>query len=209
MGSRSERSFEDTLWEAADKLRNNLDAAEYKHVVLGLVFLKSIQSAHPFRIPPPARWDTLARHAQQPDIGKRVDAAMEALERGNPSLRGALPRDYARQTLDPRKLGELVELVGNLGLEQQGQGRDILGHVYEYFLAKFARAEGKNGGQFYTPRCVVKLLAEMLAPYQGRVYDPCCGSGGMFVQSERFLRENRYSSTRPRFSLTSALNRRQ
>lgn len=188
MGSRSERSFEDTLWEAADKLRNNLDAAEYKHVVLGLVFLKSIQSAHPFRIPPPARWEALARHARQPDIGKRIDAAMEALERNNPSLRGALPRDYARQTLDPRKLGELVELVGSLGLEQES--RDILGRVYEYFLAKFARAEGKNGGQFYTPRCVVRLLVEMLAPYQGRVYDPCCGSGGMFVQSERFLQEH-------------------
>jgi type I restriction enzyme M protein len=191
MANRSERGFEDTLWETADKLRNNLDAAEYKHVVLGLVFLKSIQSAQGFRVPSPARWEALAQHARQPDIGKRVDAAMEAIEQDNPSLRGALPRDYARATLDPRKLGELVDLVGSLGLEdRESQGKDILGRVYEYFLAKFARAEGKNGGQFYTPKSVVKLLVEMLAPYQGRVYDPCCGSGGMFVQSERFLEEH-------------------
>jgi type I restriction enzyme M protein len=218
MANRSEQSFEDTLWEAADKLRNNLDAAEYKHVVLGLVFLKYIsdafeehrarllaesasaqsaeeprayQSAHVFWVPPPARWQALAQHARQPDIGKRVDAALEALERENPSLRGALPRDYARPTLDPRRLGELVQLVGSLGLgDRENRGKDILGRVYEYFLAKFASAEGKNGGQFYTPKSVVKLLVEMLAPYQGRVYDPCCGTGGMFVQSERFLEEH-------------------
>ncbi|HEX8706321.1 MAG TPA: class I SAM-dependent DNA methyltransferase [Myxococcaceae bacterium] len=191
MANRSERGFEDTLWETADKLRNNLDAAEYKHVVLGLVFLNYIQSARGFRVPAPARWEALARHARQPDIGKRVDAAMEAIEQKNPSLRGVLPRDYARTTLDPRKLGELVDLVGSLGLEDpESRGKDILGRVYEYFLAKFARAEGKNGGQFYTPKCVVKLLVEMLAPYRGRVYDPCCGSGGMFVQSERFLEEH-------------------
>jgi type I restriction enzyme M protein len=191
MGSRSERGFEDTLWETADKMRNNLDAAEYKHVVLGLVFLKYIQAAPGFRVPPSARWETLARYAQEPDIGKRVDAAMEAIERDNPSLRGALPRDYSRPTLASRRLGELVELVGSLEMEQrESQGKDILGRVYEYFLAKFARAEGKNGGQFYTPKSVVKLLVEMLAPYQGRVYDPCCGSGGMFVQSERFLEEH-------------------
>jgi type I restriction enzyme M protein len=190
MANRGEQDFEDTLWEAADKLRNNLDAAEYKHVVLGLVFLKYISDAFE-QVPPEARWQALAQHTRQPDIGKRVDAAMEALERDNPSLRGALPRDYARPTLEPRKLGELVELVGSLGLgDRESRDKDILGRVYEYFLAKFASAEGKNGGQFYTPKSVVKLLVEMLAPYQGRVYDPCCGSGGMFVQSERFLEEH-------------------
>jgi type I restriction enzyme M protein len=211
-------SFEDTLWEVADKLRNNLDAAEYKHVVLGLVFLKSVgdtfeehrarfvaegvrraaleepeayRAARILWVPRPARWPLLVQHARQPDIGKRVDAAMAAIERDHPSLRGALPKGYARPTLDARRLGELVELVGTLGLgDQESRGKDILGRVYEYFLAKFANAEGKNGGQFYTPKSVVKLLVEMLAPYQGRVYDPCCGSGGMFVQSERFIEEH-------------------
>jgi len=218
MGNRGELSFEDTLWETADKLRNNLDAAEYKHVILGLVFLKHIgdafeehrarllaeegrreeleeplayRRARVFWVPRQARWESLARHARQPDIGKRVDAAMAALELDNPALRGALPKDYARPTLDPGRVGELVGLVGTLGLgEPEQRGRDLLGRVYEYFLAKFARAEGKNGGQFYTPKSVVKLLVEMLAPYQGRVFDPCCGSGGMFVQSERFLEEH-------------------
>ncbi len=190
MANRGEQGFEDTLWEAADKLRNNLDAAEYKHVVLGLVFLKYISDSFE-EVPPPARWEALSHHARQPDIGKRVDAAMEAIERHHPGLRGALPRDYARPTLEPRRLGELVELVGSLGLgDRESRSRDILGRVYEYFLAKFASAEGKNGGQFYTPKSVVKLLVQMLAPYQGRVYDPCCGTGGMFVQSERFLEEH-------------------
>jgi type I restriction enzyme M protein len=218
MANRGEPSFEDTLWETADKLRNNLDAAEYKHVVLGLVFLKHIgdafeehrarllaedpqradledpqayRSDRVFWVPRQARWESLVRHARQPGIGKRVDVAMAALERDNPALRGALPRDFARSTLDPVRLGELVALVGTLGLgEPENRGKDLLGRVYEYFLAKFARAEGKNGGQFYTPKSVVKLLVEMLAPYQGRVFDPCCGSGGMFVQSERFLEEH-------------------
>jgi type I restriction enzyme M protein len=197
MANRGGPSFEDTLWEAADKLRNNLDAAEYKHVLLGLVFLKSIgdaSEAH-FRVPEEARWEVLARHtsepATQPGIGTRVDAAMEALERDNPTLRGTLPRGYARPALEPRRLGELVTLVGTLGLgPPESRDQDILGRAYEYFLAKFARAEGKNGGQYYTPRSVVRLLVEMLAPYEGRVYDPCCGSGGMFVQSERFLEEH-------------------
>jgi len=207
--------FEAKMWEAADKLRSNMDAAEYKHVVLGLIFLKYIsdafeerhaklvaekdQGADPedpdeyradniFWVPAEARWDHLQRNAKQPTIGKVVDDAMTAIERDNVSLKGVLPKDYARPGLDKQRLGELIDLVGTIGLgDAENRSKDILGRVYEYFLAQFASAEGKKGGQFYTARCVVQLLVEILSPYKGRVYDPCCGSGGMFVQSEKFV----------------------
>lgn len=207
--------FEATLWAAADKMRNNMDAAEYKHVVLGLIFLKYIsdafeehhakliseidQGADPeepdeyrainvFWVPKEARWTYLQANAKQPTIGTLIDNAMVAIERDNPSLKGVLSKDYARPSLDKQRLGELIDLIGTIGLgDKDSRTKDILGRVYEYFLSQFASAEGKKGGQFYTPRCIVKLLVEMLAPYKGRVYDPCCGSGGMFVQSEKFV----------------------
>ncbi len=207
--------FETTLWSAADKMRNNLDAAEYKHVVLGLIFLKYISDAfeerrsvlvaekakgadpedpdeyrgeNVFWVPKEARWPFLQAKAKQPTIGKLLDDAMVAIERDNPSLKGVLPKDYARPALDKQRLGELIDLIGTIGLgDKENRSKDILGRVYEYFLAQFASAEGKKGGQFYTPRCVVQVLVGMLAPYRGRVFDPCCGSGGMFVQSEKFV----------------------
>jgi len=208
--------FETKLWQAADKLRNNMDAAEYKHVVLGLIFLKYVSDAFEefharlvstemaaeadpedpdeyraeniFWVPQEARWSTLQSNAKRPEIGKIIDDAMVAIERENKSLKGILPKDYARTSLDKQRLGELVDLVGTIGLGQkEHRSKDILGRVYEYFLSQFASAEGKRGGQFYTPRSVVSVLVEMLAPYKGRVFDPCCGSGGMFVQSEKFI----------------------
>jgi len=210
--------FEARLWQMADALRHNMDAAEYKHVVLGLIFLKYIsdafeeQHAHLeaqrdegadpedpdeyravgiFWVPPEARWSHIQGWAPQPTIGQTVDAAMAAIERENPSLQGVLPKEYARPGLDKEALGSLVKLVSDIevgGAEARAQ--DVLGRVYEYFLSQFASAEGKRGGEFYTPQSVVGVLVEMLAPYKGRVYDPCCGSGGMFVQSERFLEEH-------------------
>jgi type I restriction enzyme M protein len=207
--------FEEKLWQAADKLRSNMDAAEYKHVVLGLIFLKYIsdafeeqhakldsersQGADPedpdeyrakniFWVPKEARWSRLKADAKQPTIGRIVDDAMVAIERDNPSLKGVLPKDYARPGLDKQRLGQLIDLVSNIGLgDKESRSKDILGRVYEYFLSQFASAEGKKGGQFYTPSRVVRVLVEMLAPYKGRVYDPCCGSGGMFVSSEKFI----------------------
>ena len=207
--------LEAKLWQAADKLRNNMDAAEYKHVVLGLLFLKYVsdsfeehhakltnevsQGANPedpdeyradnvFWVPKEARWSVLQANAKRPEIGKVIDDAMVAIERDNKSLKGVLPKDYARPGLDKQRLGELIDLVGTIGLgDKEHRSRDMLGRVYEYFLSQFASAEGKRGGQFYTPRSVVRVLVEMLAPYKGRVYDPCCGSGGMFVQSEKFI----------------------
>ncbi|BCS32693.1 DNA methyltransferase [Luteitalea sp. TBR-22] len=212
---RGEIGFEAKLWATADALRNNMDAAEYKHVVLGLIFLKYIsdafeakheellaqkahgadpedpdeyQAANVFWVPKEARWSFLMANAPQPNIGALVDAAMEAVEKANPSLKGVLPKDYARPGLDKTRLGQIINLVGDIALGgSASKSKDVLGRVYEYFLAKFASAEGKNGGQFYTPSYVVRLLVEMLAPYRGRVYDPCCGSGGMFVQSEKFV----------------------
>jgi type I restriction enzyme M protein len=208
--------FERELWQAADALRSNMDAAEYKHVVLGLIFLKYIsdafeeqhtelesqlsQGADPedpdeyravniFWVPPEARWSNLKGNAKQPTIGKIVDDAMLAIERDNPSLKGVLPKDYAHPRLDKQRLGQLIDLISNIGLgDKANRSKDILGRVYEYFLSQFASAEGKKGGQFYTPRCIVRVLVEMLAPYKGRVYDPCCGSGGMFVQSIEFVK---------------------
>jgi len=205
--------FEAKLWAAADALRNNMDAAEYKHVVLGLIFLKYISDAFQerfdalkkephadpedrdeyvaegvFWVPKEARWPTLQASAKQPAIGKLIDEGMVAIERDNPTLKGVLPKDYARPSLDKQRLGELIDLVSKIGLgDQDSRSHDILGRVYEYFLGKFASAEGKLGGEFYTPRSVVKLLVEMIEPFKGRVFDPCCGSGGMFVQSERFV----------------------
>jgi type I restriction enzyme M protein len=203
------------LWAAADALRANMDAAEYKHVVLGLIFLKYIsdafeakytqldgerkQGADPedpdeyravniFWVPKEARWSLLKANAPQPTIGKLVDDAMEAIERDNPTLKAVLPKDYARPGLDKERLGQLINLVSDIGLGSPAdRTKDVLGQVYEYFLAQFASAEGKKGGQFYTPSHVVRVLVAMLAPYKGRVYDPCCGSGGMFVQSEKFI----------------------
>jgi type I restriction enzyme M protein len=212
--------LEKQLWKAADKLRKNIDAAEYKHIVLGLIFLKYISdsfeqhfaklsagkgdyaNADPedkdeykgenvFFVPHDARWSYLQSHARKPDIGKMVDAAMDAIEKENAPLKGVLPKVFARDNLDPASLGQLIDLVGNIALgDAKSRSADVLGHVFEYFLGEFALAEGKQGGQFYTPRSVVELLVGMLEPYQGRVFDPCCGSGGMFVQSEKFVVEH-------------------
>jgi type I restriction enzyme M protein len=220
--------FEAKLWQAADALRNSMDPAEYKHVVLGLIFLKYISDAfedrrsalkaatfdrssvlycdtdderrrlledrdqytaeNVFWVPEIARWSWLQENAKQPHIGKLLDDAMETIEKDNPRLTGVLPRDYARPTLDWHSLGQLIDLIGSIGLGgSEAQSKDVLGRVYEYFLSRFASAEGKAGGEFYTPQHVVRLLVEMIEPFDGRVYDPCCGSGGMFVQSVRFL----------------------
>ena len=206
--------FENQLWRAADALRSNMDAAEYKHVVLGLIFLKYISDAfekqhanleadrakgadpedpdeyravNVFWVPKAARWAHLQANAKQTTIGKVVDDAMLAIERDNPSLKGMLPKDYAHPRLDKQRLGQLIDLVGNINLLSKRSDKDVLGQVYMYFLKQFAAAEGRKGGQFWTPECIVKLLVEMLAPYKGRVYDPCCGSGGMFVQSFKFV----------------------
>ncbi len=212
-GTGANLGFEEKLWQAADKLRNNMDAAEYKHIVLGLVFLKYISDAfeakhealladpqsdpedrdeymgdNVFWVPKEARWSFIQAQAKQMSIGQTIDRAMEAIERENDSLQGVLPRDYGREALDKRRLGEIVDLVSTIGLgSEEHRSQDVLGRVYEYFLGQFANAEGKRGGQFYTARSVVQLLVAMLAPYRGRVYDPCCGSGGMFVQSEKFI----------------------
>lgn len=215
-----EEPLENQLWKAADKLRKNIDAAEYKHIALGLIFLKYISDAfeglyqklqtgegeyagadpedrdeykaeNVFFVPATARWSYLQSRAKQPEVGKDVDFAMDAIEKENPSLRGVLPKVYARGNLDPTSLGGLIDLVGNIALgDAKDRSADVLGHVFEYFLGEFALAEGKKGGQFYTPRSVVELLVEMIEPYKGRVFDPCCGSGGMFVQSEKFVKKH-------------------
>ena len=217
VNNNQDEPLEKQLWKAADKLRKNIDAAEYKHVVLGLIFLKYISDAfeglyeklqkgkgeyagadpedrdeykaeNVFFVPPKARWSYLQSKAKQPEIGKFVDNAMDAIENENPSLKGVLPKVFARGNLDPTSLGGLIDLVGNIALgDVKARSADILGHVFEYFLGQFALAEGKKGGQFYTPRSVVELVVEILEPYNGRVFDPCCGSGGMFVHSEKFV----------------------
>ena len=224
---KKQEPFEATLWQSADKLRKNMDAAEYKHVLLGLIFLKYISDAFEvlhaklvkgkgdyegadpedpneyaaekvFFVPPIARWRPISDNAKKTeilldngkkvDIGGYVDEAMEAIERQNSSLKGVLPKVYARQNLDRASLGGLIDLVGTIALgTEEAKSKDVLGQVYEYFLGQFALAEGKKGGQFYTPRSVVKLLIEVLQPYEGRVFDPCCGSGGIFVQREKFI----------------------
>ncbi|MFA5856893.1 MAG: class I SAM-dependent DNA methyltransferase [Candidatus Pacearchaeota archaeon] len=211
--NKGDLGFEQKLWLSADKMRSNMDAAEYKHVVLGLIFLKYISDAFKevyeeikkepdgdpedvdeykakniFYVPKKARWDNLQKNAKQPNIGILIDDAMDSIEKDNISLRGVLPKDYARPSLDKQRLGELIDLIGSISLgDKDNRSKDILGRVYEYFLGQFADAEGKKGGQFYTPRCIVKVLVEMLEPYKGRILDPCCGSGGMFVQSEKFV----------------------
>lgn len=208
---------EQVLWASADKLRKNMDAAEYKHIVLGLIFLKYIsdnfnelfiklkegkgeyEGADPddpneyraenvFYVPLQARWGYLQGRAKLATVGKDVDDAMDAIEKDNPSLKGVLPKEYAKEKLDKQSLGGLIDIISTIALgDSVSRSNDVLGRVYEYFLGQFALAEGKKGGQFYTPRCVVQLLVEMLEPYAGRVLDPCCGSGGMFVQSEKFI----------------------
>ena len=221
--------FEEKLWQAADKMRGHMDPGEYKHVALGLIFLKYISDAFEdhrirlvektgdssseyyvkdsaervkvpedrdeyvaeniFWVPKTARWPYLQDRAKLAGIGKLIDDAMVAIEKENPVLKGVLSKDYGRSSLDKQKLGELIDLIGKIGLgDKESRSKDVLGRVYEYFLSKFAGAEGKKGGEFYTPRCVVRLLVEMIEPYKGRVYDPCCGSSGMFVQSEEFIR---------------------
>ena len=208
--------YEAQLWQMADALRGSMDAAEYKHVVLGLIFLKYISDAFQeartrleaeigegadpedpdeyraqniFWVPVEASWALLKAQAKQPTIGRLVDDAMAGIERDNPVLKGVLPKDYARPALDKTRLGQIIDLISNIRVgDEEARSKDVLGRVYEYFLSQFASAEGKKGGEFYTPRCIVKLLVEMLEPYQGRVYDPCCGSSGMFVQSVEFIR---------------------
>ncbi|MBI5194814.1 MAG: SAM-dependent DNA methyltransferase [Nitrospirae bacterium] len=217
--NQTEEPLEKKLWKAADKLRKNMDAAEYKHIVLGLIFLKYISDAFEelyqkltsqkgegadpedkneytaekvFYVPPSSRWGWLQGRAKLPTIGKDVDEAMDAIEKDNPSLRGVLPKVFAQEKLDKQSLGGLIDLIGSATLgTKEAQSKDVLGKVYEYFLGEFALAEGKKGGQFYTPGSVVKLLVAMLEPYEGRVFDPCCGSGGMFVQSEKFVEAHR------------------
>jgi len=208
--------FEAELFKAADKLRGNMEPSDYKHVVLGLIFLKYISDAfearhqallaedpaaaedrdeylaeNVFWVPKQARWSHLQANAKKPTIGTLIDDAMRAIEKENESLKGVLPKDYARPALNKVMLGELIDLISGIALnEEGGKSKDILGRVYEYFLGQFAGAEGKRGGEFYTPRSVVRVLVEMLEPYSGRVYDPCCGSGGMFVQSDKFVQEH-------------------
>lgn len=217
-----------TLWEAADKLRSNMDAAEYKHIVLGLIFLKYVSdsfderrnevacmvaeptseyyigddpadqeealedrdyytSANVFWVPAAARWENIRNQAKQAGIGKIIDEALIAIEQENPRLKNILDKRFARAQLEPGRLGELIDLISKIGFGAREKAKDVLGEVYEYFLGQFASAEGKKGGQFYTPASVVKVLVEVLSPHKGKIYDPCCGSGGMFVQSEKFV----------------------
>lgn len=207
--------FEKEIWDAACILRGNMDAAEYKQVVLGLIFLKYISdkfdakyqelveegegmeedrdeyaAENIFFVPPEARWGIVAGKAHSPDIGTAIDNAMSLIERENPRLKGILPKNFARPELDKRRLGNVVDLFTNIRMKEHGDTRDILGRTYEYCLAMFAEQEGKKGGEFFTPACVVRTLVEILKPYNGRVYDPCCGSGGMFVQSAKFIQNH-------------------
>jgi len=211
-GNGGNLGFEADLFKAADKLRGNMEPSDYKHVALGLIFLKHISDSfeakrtalladypdgaedpdeyaaeNVFWVPKAARWSHLQANAKQPSIGKMIDEAMIAIEKRNESLKGVLPKDYARPALNAVMLGELIDLISGIALgQEQGEARDVLGRVYEYFLGQFAGSEGKRGGEFYTPRSVVRVMVEMIEPFKGRVYDPCCGSGGMFVQSEKF-----------------------
>jgi type I restriction enzyme M protein len=215
-GNGGNLGFEADLFKAADKLRGNMEPSDYKHVALGLIFLKHISDSfeakraelladyadgaedpdeysaeNVFWVPKEARWSHLQANAKQPSIGKMIDEAMVAIEKRNETLKGVLPKDYARPALNAVMLGELIDLISGIALGQEkGEARDVLGRVYEYFLGQFAGSEGKRGGEFYTPRSVVRVMVEMIEPYKGRVYDPCCGSGGMFVQSEKFALEH-------------------
>ncbi|MEE4312971.1 MAG: class I SAM-dependent DNA methyltransferase [Desulfofustis sp.] len=225
-GSSANIGFEEKLWLGADKLRGSMDASEYKHIILGLIFLKYIsdkfterrdwlvqETADPdseyhtanekdqmavledrdeyaaksiFWVPASARWDIIQTEAKKPTIGQVIDNAMDLIERENRTLKGILPKNYAKPEVDKRRLGELIDLISTIDVLGHSEEQDMLGRIYEYFLGKFAAAEGKGGGEFYTPSCVVRTLVEMLQPYKGRIYDPCCGSGGMFAQSEKF-----------------------
>lgn len=212
VNNNAEIGFEKDIWKAADIMRGNMDAAEYKHVILGLIFLKYISdkfehkhkalveegegfeedrdeylAENIFFVPPSARWENVAAHAHMPEIGKVIDAAMDAIEQENKKLKGVLPKTFARPELDKRRLGEVVDLFTNIAVAANGGTMDLLGRAYEYCLGKFAEQEGKNAGEFYTPACVVQTLVEVIKPFNGRVYDPCCGSGGMFVQSAKFV----------------------
>jgi type I restriction enzyme M protein len=215
-GNGGNLGFEADLFKAADKLRGNMEPSDYKHVALGLIFLKHISDSfeakraqlladypegaedpdeysaeNVFWVPKEARWSHLQANAKQPSIGKMVDEAMIAIEKRNETLKGVLPKDYARPALNAVMLGELIDLISGIAFGQEkGEARDVLGRVYEYFLGQFAGSEGKRGGEFYTPRSVVRVMVEMIEPFKGRVYDPCCGSGGMFVQSEKFALEH-------------------
>ena len=207
--------FEETLWKASDKLRGSIDSSEYKYVVLGLIFVKYVsdkfearykelfeegdgfeedrdeyESENIFWVPLMARWEYIKDNAKSEKIGEIVDNAMIEIEKENVRLRGVLEKRYARPEIDKRRLGELIDLISTIKLHENGE-KDILGRVYEYFLGRFASAEGKNGGEFYTPTSIVKTLVEMLEPYEGRIYDPACGSGGMFIQSEKFVEEHK------------------
>ncbi len=214
---KSKKSFEQTLWDTADKLRGTVESSEYKHVVLSLIFLKFVSDRfekrraelvaegkgdyvdmvefytmqNVFYLPEDSRWSTIVKQAKQDDIAVRIDSALHAVEKSNPSLKGALPDNYfSRMGIDVAKLAALIDSINNIDTvaDEQGESeQDIVGRVYEYFLGKFAATEGKGGGEFYTPKCVVNLLAEMIEPYSGKIYDPCCGSGGMFVQSVKFI----------------------
>ena len=212
-GNGANLGFEAQLFLAADKLRKNLEPSDYKHVALGLIFLKHISNAfetkraallaedataaedpdeylaeNVFWVPKEARWSYLQDNAKQPSVGKLIDEAMAEIEKANPGLKGVLPKDYNRPALDKVMLGELIDLISGIAMGEPGdRAKDLLGRVYEYFLGGFAGSEGKRGGEFYTPQSVVQVLVELLEPYKGRVYDPCCGSGGMFVQSEKFV----------------------
>lgn len=208
----SDVGFENRIWDAADLLRGNMDASEYKHVVLGLVFLKYISDSFQARydelveegdgfeededeyvasgiffVPADARWNKISAAAKTPEIGKVIDDAMCLIEKQNPRLKGVLPKNYAREELDKRRLGEVVDIFTNVKVGDHGEEKDLLGRVYEYCLRQFASQEGKNAGEFFTPSCVVRTLVAVLQPYEGRIYDPCCGSGGMFVQSAKFI----------------------
>ena len=204
--------FEKEIWKAADLLRGNLDASEYKSVVLGLIFLKYISDKFEtkyqelvnssegfeedrdeymadniFFVPQEARWSVVAKAAHTPEIGAIIDNAMRLIEKENLRLKGILPKNFSRPELDKRRLGDVVDLFTNIQMKEHGDSKDILGRTYEYCLSKFAEAEGKLAGEFYTPACIVQTLVEVLKPYHGRVYDPACGSGGMFVQSAKFI----------------------
>ncbi|MEQ4488892.1 MAG: class I SAM-dependent DNA methyltransferase [Dehalococcoides mccartyi] len=216
VNNNAEIGFEKEIWKAADIMRGNMDAAEYKHVILGLIFLKYISDRFEHRhqdlveegegfeedadeylkeniffVPPEARWSNVAENAHTPEIGKVIDAAMDAIEQENKKLKGVLPKTFARPELDKRRLGEVVDLFTNIAVAANGGTMDLLGRAYEYCLSKFAEQEGKNAGEFYTPSCVVHTLVEVIKPFNGRVYDPCCGSGGMFVQSAEFVKAHR------------------
>ncbi len=212
--------FEDKIWAAADSLRGNMDASEYKHVVLGLIFLKYISDSFTecynelvaegdgfeededayiekniFFVPAEARWKRISDAAKTPEIGKIIDNAMLLIEKQNPKLKGVLPKNYAREELDKRRLGEVVDIFTNVQVADHGNEKDLLGRVYEYCLRQFASQEGKNAGEFFTPSCIVRTIVEVLKPYEGRIYDPCCGSGGMFVQSAKFIEKHEAAPT--------------